>query len=316
MKRPGLRSALALMLTAALAAGCNVFEGMYEAGASDDPQELFEDGRIALQKNDAEAAVGHLRKALAQETRPTPLRKRIQIKLATALLQTREINVMTLTRITEKLSGRVAPAAGAGKDGQGEVCNFNPVNPHEAFDPRQGVDFERLGAEASQAAMEEANALISAVFAGEAGGPPGTPYTFPCDGIDDAVAGLQAQGVTDTEIAEGIANYAVSVMTRLYVDIVAVGGNQATFFYVTPQHASGDNTDFVGFCFADLASCESTVAWIQANVGSMECVTRLLEKRAALLGNGTTAQELALTARDAYDRMIDGLQNAACQQLQ
>ena len=299
-----LTSSLTVVLALVLATGCNVYEGFYEEGASDDPEVLLEDARIAMQRNEPDKAVDHLRKALSKADKGSTVEKRVQIKLASAILQTQEINALTLSRMARTFSSE-ANKAGAGKTA-GEVCNFPAEHSRESFDPHAGIDFGRLGSEESVAARSEASALIADVFNQTT---TSSSPTFPCDdaGMDQAIADLQAQGMTDAEIAEALVDYAVVLSTTAYVDVVNVGGDLAEFFYATPPAGA----DYIGICFPDVATCEASVAATTDNLPSFDCATRLLQKRAALLGS-TTATELADLARDGYVTMESAVQNAQC----
>ena len=54
--------------------------------------------------------------------------------------------------------------------------------------------------------------------------------------------------------------------------------------------------------------CNSTVAQSGAHLDGLDCSTRALQKRAALL-NSTNAQELADLTRDGYQKAAAGLEN-------
>ena len=308
MVRFETKACVMLVLLLALTAGCNVYEGLYEEGESDNPEVLYDDARIALQQNRPEEAVDHLRKALSfTPDSDVLLRKRIQIKLASAVLQVQQINALSLSRIVDTFNGSSVNGDGLalGKS-QSETCLFPQSHQRQGFDPTEGIDVERLGATASQQVLDESLDLIARVFSGDE--TTANP-TFRCDdpGLDQDIAALQAQGLSNEEIAEALMDFAVAHSTGTYLDIVDAGGDDASFFYVTPP--AGE--DYIGICFSSEQTCNNTVGQTTANVNSLDCSTRVLEKRADLLGS-TAAHELATLAREGYENMNTGLANATC----
>ena len=125
MVRLGTTVFVALSLLT-VAAGCNVYEGLYEEGESENAAVLLADARIALQQDRPEQAIKHLRKALAHAQDDEPvLRKQIQVKLASAVLQVQDINVLSLKRIADNLNGEATgdDALAFGKS-QSHACLF------------------------------------------------------------------------------------------------------------------------------------------------------------------------------------------------
>ena len=187
-----------------------------------------------------------------------------------------------------------------------QTCLFPQSHTRLGFDPTAGIDFDRLGSPASQEALDESATLIARVLSGEE---TSANPTFRCDDaeLDQDIAALQAQGLNDEEITEALIDFSVVHTTTAYIDIVDAGGDDATFFYVTPP--AGD--DYIGLCFSSEQTCNRTVVETIANVASLDCSTRVLQKRADLLGSNT-AHELATLARDGYQYMAAGLEDATC----
>ncbi len=289
-----------LALLATVATGCNVYEGLYEEGESENAEVLLEDARIALQQDRPQEAVEHLRKALVYVPDDEPLlRKQIQIKLASAVLEVREINVLSLKRIADNLNGEAtSPDALAFGKSQSQACLFPAHHEQTPFDPTEGIDIDQLGNPASEAALAESRDLIAHVFTGT--------DLFLCSdqGLDQSISAAQQQGLSTGEIAEALVDYSVALGTTAYVDIVGVGGGNASFFRVT----SPAGEDYVSVCFPSEEMCNSTVAQARAHVSDLDCSTRILLKRAALLAS-TSAKELADLARDGYKKAAAGLEN-------
>ena len=66
--------------------------------------------------------------------------------------------------------------------------------------------------------------------------------------------------------------------------------------------------DYVSVCFPSEQMCNSTVGQSRTHLDGLDCSTRTLQKRAALLAS-TSAQELADLARDGYKKAAAGLEN-------
>ncbi len=297
-----LRLTTTVCVTLALLAttGCNVYEGLYEEGDSENAEALFEDARIALQQDRSEEAIKHLRKALVYVPDNEPLlRKQIQIKLASAVLEVQEINVLSLKRIAENFNGEATnhDALAFGKS-QSQACLFPAHHEQTPFDPTEGIDIDQLGNPASEAALAESRDLIAHVFT--------DTDLFLCSdqGLDHSISAAQQQGLSNGEIAEALVDYSVALSTTAYVDIVGVGGGNASFFRVT----SPAGEDYFSVCFPSAQSCNDTVAESRAHLSGLNCSTRALQKRATLL-NSTNAQELADLAREGYQKAVTGLEN-------
>lgn len=293
---------LAGVLLFCVAAGCNVFEGLHEEGQADDPQALYQDAQDALRRGDLIVAIDHLRQALDMQPEGA-LAARIRITLATALLEQHQINVLTLSRIGEVFTGKTRTTAVTKTSAL--ACKFPASYDREQFDPQQSINFQRLGSAPSQDAVAEAQDLLNRVFAQtETSG-----VAFSCNeqDLDASIAFLQSLNVSDEQIAELLVNYAVVLTTRSYIDVVNVGGNQTTFYYVTPPQSG---TDFVSVCFPDANTCDAATASVMADLDDFGCAAMLLNKRAELLGtssSATVALDVAALAADAYDALAKGL---------
>ena len=123
-------------------------------------------------------------------------------------------------------------------------------------------------------------------------------------GLDQSISAAQQQGLSNGEIAEALVDYSVALSTTAYVDIVGVGGGNASFFRVI----SPAGEDYVSVCFPSEQICNSTVGESRTHLSDLDCSTRILQKRAALLAS-TSAQELADLARDGFKKAATGLEN-------
>jgi len=298
-----LLSMLPLLLVGSLfLAGCNVFEGIDQAGTSD-PEVLLEDAERALQRDDPDEAVAHLRNALEHAPEEGLLRSRIEIKLATALLAARDIDVMMLRRIAGNFNQEDAGAAPAplnlGKQAGTMGCKFPGSHSRTEFDPIDGIDYEHLSQPASQDAMDEARRLLGRVFALDEAAFCGTQEDF-----DHNLSLLQRQGLTDIEIAEALVDYAVVLSTRLTLELLNINdGSLARFFYVTAPSGG----EYVSVCMNDVGVCEASDAVLTENLSRIDCAVRLLTSRAELLHSTGTAYEVAQMAASWQDRLVGGL---------
>ena len=92
----------ALALCMLIAAGCNAFEFMHEAGDTNDPYVLLGDARLAMQNGDAAQAATLLEKALAK----APENQEIKIELASALFQANHIDLHLMKDLADFIADR------------------------------------------------------------------------------------------------------------------------------------------------------------------------------------------------------------------
>jgi hypothetical protein len=297
-----------LLVGSLVLTGCNVFEGIDEQETSD-PEVLLEDAKLALRDGNPTKAVLHLRKALERAPAEGLLRSRIEVKLATALLAERDINVLMLSRIARNFnrnnaSAKVASFPALEKSATTLGCKFPGAHERVEFDPIEGIDYERLNQAPSKEAIDEAQTLITRVFSLEE---TTADIPFPCDTQDDLnqqIRLLQQLGLTNTEIAEALVNYAVVLSTRLTLELVTINdGEQARFFYVDPP--SGD--EYVSVCMNNVEVCEKGDVVVNENLARVDCTVRLLRSRARVLRSEGPALDVSEIAASWRDRLVSGL---------
>ena len=164
------------VLAAALVLGaCNVFEGLYEEGESEDPKVLLNDARAAIQDGRVDDAVAHL--SVAHEKEPDNIE--VRAELASAILVQNEVDVMLIKDLADDI--RLALEGGASKSGgcpEDVPCNFDcsvakSVTPfsYEEFDA-----YQRL--EKVLDALKKVDALVQQPLT-ELGATPGTRFDTP-----------------------------------------------------------------------------------------------------------------------------------------
>lgn len=144
-------------------AGCNVFEGLYDEGGSDDPDVLIADADAALQRGESDKAVQYLEKAF--EARPEdPV---IRTKLSTALLQQADIDVITMVNLAQDVTGTqngsktgLAFSGSALKSGSQLACNFTSAAV-EQIDLTQNPSYQEVAQHV--ATLIRVKALLDAV---------------------------------------------------------------------------------------------------------------------------------------------------------
>ncbi|ARA94875.1 MAG: tetratricopeptide repeat protein [Bacteroidetes bacterium] len=283
-------------------AGCNVFEGFYEEGGSDDPEILLQDAAFALRSGEPDKAVRYLERALARDPDDPRLAADIRSALASALLRAHDISVLTLDRIASDLLGQLdatdVPSAGKGA---GTFCSFDA----RGDERRQEVVMETTTFQTirdKRAVLDRVIDLLNDVFQF----PDRTPT-----GIQAGIERMKGLGYGEQEIQSRLFVLSVAYLTRAYIDVVEAGLNRVVWYRVIP---AGGGPAYLGFC---AESPELILAVKRAAACAMDDLLQaveLLEARVALLGldADTAAASIAGEARDAYDRLAVELAELGC----
>ncbi len=125
------RSTSVALLAALLLVGCNVFEGAYEAGSSNDPKVLLIDAEQAMQAGEPEKAVVILEKAAAKTDPATFQGVQVNNLLGDAKLKVAGIGVLQLQQMVDDLNDRIENGTlGKVSIDPTAVCSF--ASPDEA----------------------------------------------------------------------------------------------------------------------------------------------------------------------------------------
>lgn len=295
--------ALALVVGLSVLTGCNVFEGFYEEGASDDPEILLQDAEFALRSGEPEKAVQYLERALAREPADPRLANDVRSTLAMALLRANDVSVLTLDRIASDLLGQLDPSgalAAAGK-GADTYCSFDA----RGDDRREEVVLDTptfREVRDKTMVLDRVIGLLNDVFQ--------FPSTTP-QGILVGVEGLTDLGYTEQEIQSRLFVLAVAYVTRAYVEVVEAGLDRIAWYRVLP---AGGGEAYLGLC---APSPEVILAVKQAASCAMSDLLQaveLLDARMFVLGleEDTPAAVIAAEARDAYSRLAVELAETVC----
>ncbi len=289
-----------VLLCALLLTSCNAFDAFEKPGQSNDPEILLYDAEMALRQGRPDQAVRFLRRALEI----APDHALVRIKLATALLTRHDIDVMDFMLLAEQFAREVPIRSSALRVSQHPAralsCNFPESDPHTPFDPTQVSNYDEL--KDHQSVLEEIQRLVDRVLTGEEQ-TPGSDLDEP---VADVIERLRAEGLTETEIAEALLNSVVAYGTLAYLDIAESGGEEFTFYHVTPP--SGER--YIGYCAPDSVSLDRVLATIACHLPEADYARRLVHGRADLLGSDN-ARELADLADEGYTRLTQEL-DASC----
>lgn len=292
------RLALGLLLAVCLAS-CNVFEGFYEEGTSDDPEVLLDDAQAALRNGEPERAVAYLEKAL----RNAPENTEVQAALAVALLRANDVNIVTLSSLASELNLELAAAA-AGPAGATrtaaapEVCSFEPPD-------RRGEPVDLLGPtfleiEGRGPVFARVIALLGGVF----GLRSGTAAEF-----ETGFARLLSAGFSRIETQTYASVLAIAYLSRAYLDVTAAGLDRVTWVQVLRPSGNA----YLGLCAPTQEVIDAVIEASACALRDVRVATEALEGRVAFFDLANTAAATAAReVRSAYDVLAVELAEQAC----
>ncbi|MGI9174145.1 MAG: hypothetical protein ACR2GR_02340 [Rhodothermales bacterium] len=297
---------VAVVVVGLFFSACNTFEGFYEEGGSDDPAVLIQDAKFAMQAGAPEDAIAYLEKAIEQAPAESPIETRAQMQLATALLQSSEVGVLTLEEMARDLSDQFEAQGGAvafkGASSAG-FCSFPSVHTDTVrINLRDIEGYDEIHRSAD--VLARVQRLVNDVLDFDAAHP-GPTYD-----IDAHIDSLRNQeGYTDEEIAETLLNGSVAYMGASY-DILADQSADVEWYAVTPP---GSADAYLGYCAPSEARVEEVKAEAACQMGNIGFSVDLLRARAKLNGfAGTLAEDVVELADEAYERLSQELDASAC----
>ena len=295
---------VAVVMCGLFFSACNTFEGFYEEGGSDDPAVLIQDAQYAMQAGTPEEAVAYLEKAIEEAPDESVVETRAQMHLATALLQSTNVGVLTLEEMARDLSDQLEARGGAvafkGAAASG-FCSFPATHTDTVrINLRDIEGYDEIHQSAD--VLARVQKLVNDVLDFE-GGHPGPTYD-----IEAHIDSLRNQeGYSDEQIAEALLNGSVAYMGASY-DALVDRSADVKWYAVTPP---GSDDAYLGYCAPSEARVEEVKAETACHMGDIGFSVDLLQARAGLLP-GALAEEVVKLADEAYEKLSKELESSAC----
>ena len=306
MSRFPLFYSVAVVACGLFFSACNTFEGFYEEGGSDEPAVLIQDAKFAMQSGSPEDAIAYLEKAIEQAPAESPVERRAQMQLATALLQSSNVSVLTLEEMARDLSGQFEAQGGAvafkGAFSSG-FCSFPATHTNTVrINLRDIEGYDEIHQNAD--VLARVQQLVNDVLDFDAVHP-GPTYD-----INAHIDSLRNhEGYTDDQIAETLLNGSVAYMGASY-DALVDRSADVKWYAVTPPGAADA---YLGYCAPSEARVEEVKAEAACHMGDIGFSVDLLRARANLDAfAGTLAEEVVELADEAYNRLSQELDTSAC----
>ena len=266
------------------------------------PDLAIDDATTARDNGDLDGAVRILETSLASNPQNAPLR----VELASTLLQRADLDLLDLDRIARFLSEGVgaATATSPASTSRSGDCAFASDPAAVAFDPTAIEDYPELQASRSEAerAVSLTEGLIPASLR------PGSSDAAFCGSIDytqsppvfnyDAAAAeaeLRAQGLSETQIGQVLADYALARFSLAYLDVTENLQQQTTWYRL----ADGS----IGICADDAEALEEEARTAIADV--LESLFAL-DLRASTFVAGSAARDILGAVTDTFEDVRDG----------
>lgn len=289
--RTGLVATFALAL---MIAGCNVFDGFYEEGTSNDVEVLIVDAQSAFQTGNFKKAVDILEKAHKAD----PGHPQVRVDLSNALLRSRNVGVLDIVLVAENISGKGA-SEGFGKAG-GAFCSFDQSHTIVGTFDYTNVDgyskllenrdvFDRV----SELITPLLPAAINSIQVGE-------DYDR-----KELLRAIKNTGVAESRIDALLMSYAASVIIDTYLAIFQNDDYPIEWYNVRGE---GGN-EYIGYCVASFDDQEELQQSAACSMRRLGMAVIAIDLRAQHLGNAKAAREVADEARDAYESLKIELEN-------
>ena len=276
-------------------AACDETGGITDGdGGALDVEVSVGDAVVARNQGDFATAVTLLDRALVAE----PQNARVRVELATTLLQRDGIDLLDLERVGRFLTETATNARPAGAQAQGRGGCAAATDPTaQAFDPTavEGFDEIRANLETIAQAEETLDPVIPAALqsfdlcTSVAGG----ALDYDRDG---AVRALRDQGLTDAQVTQALAVYALAQFLDAYVFVTEELPQEVTWYRLA------DGT--VTICATDEDAFEVQA---QAAVQDFGKAVLSLDARASLLGADSVAAGVVATALQTYEEVRDAI---------
>lgn len=291
----------ALVAAALALTGCNVFEGFYEAGTSNDPVVLISDAKQAMEQGEPAKAVVILEKAVEKTQPNTVERSKVQINLATAKMAEANVSVVQLQRVIDDFTSRIdngSPTPSGKSFGTAaEVCSYDPGDERREEIKLSEIDgYEKISS--SQAVLAEVQRLVNDAlhFKGSA---------EPQFNIQARIDSLRGRGLTNGDVSEALLNSALAYVGSAYSHIVQAGGDQITWYRVFSQR----DGYYAGYCAPAQEVVQQVKDETACSMSDIQFSVSLLRSRATLFSAGSLAHEIADKAQEGYDKLqveLDG----------
>lgn len=288
---------------------CNVFDGIYEEGSSNEPAVLLADARNAISDGRHDDAVEYLNKA--HERQPGNIE--IRVALASALLTLNKIDVMLIAEVADEIEGDEigGDADWTSKAGCPDdlVCNFDCGSAKSAAPFSYGDSDAYRHLEKALGVLEQVNALVR-VTLDDLGAVPGSRFFTRADrkelydALVDRIAEEhprdKARRLASTLLLDaGIA----SLATTLTSIERSASANEITLYHVE----TADGGKIVDYCGADVA--QFITGTMCPATSSAHLTLDILKTRVENFASNRTSESgsIATELIDAGHELFDGL---------
>lgn len=264
---------------------CNVFEGSTDALA-ESAVELIADGRTALGAGNTQEAMRLFTRAVEVAGDGSYDERVAQLGLASAMLQDKGINVLTLESLANDLDATTSTTTVPYSVPAGAVCSFGAGETVVGQIDLASIDgYQAL--RANVPTLRDAYALILDAL--------DLPDPATRAQIETAVQGLRSQGADTSLLTGALADGAISSIGLAYDRIVKAGSSDITWVVLDDA-----GNRYVGYCAPTptvRTRVEGEAACAMPSIGTS---VSMVEVRASFFPAGSVAGEVSTKARDAY----------------
>lgn len=291
-------------------AACNVFDGLYDEGASSDPVDLIADARAAMKDGRSDDAVAYLRKAHLAD----PGSIEVRVELASVLLMHHKIDVLLVAELAHDVGPETESTSKSSYCPDDVACNFDctAMKSVTSFSYKDSNAYLRL--EQVLGVLEEIDRLVMGPLV-DLGAEPGKRFRTRADrralydALVDHIAEHHSRDKARRLAATLLLDLGITKLSKTVTNIQqSAAARDVTLFHVHRM----DGTHVIDYCGPDVEQfITGTMCTVKASAYfTLEMLEARLENFTAEADadQSSIATELVEAGHELFDGLTSGVE--------